>query len=348
MVTIMPNISVWLGLMPAFYTKHLGVTYGEAYYFDFAYRAEVMRRESLFLYELFGDLGVGEADPQPVPAIFVQPIDLMLHTQGAPWRFPDDAPLESIGAPWAGKSLEEIAAIDPQDAARHPVMDRLLAQYAALEAVYGDRADIFGVKSGTMNIHTPYTTAHQLCGEALFELLMFEPEAVQIIFSTVWALYQAIYARVWAATGTRASRLYLGDCSASLLSAEVYASQVLPFNCRLAEQYPALGYHSCGKSSHLLADFARLPHLDAIQLGAYTDMAEAARRLPGVILEPLVDPVLLREGTADDVYAYISTMVSDCAPAPAVHLCAWSFDRDTPFDNVRAMYRAVADMQACV
>jgi hypothetical protein len=337
----MVNVNVWLYFMPAFFHKHLGVTYGEAYYFDPGTRAAVTRRESRLLYDLFGAFGVGEADPQPVPTIFIQPIDLMLHTQGAAWRFPADAPLESVGTPWAGKSVAEIAAIDARETAHHPVMDRLLEQYREIEATYGAQADIFGVKSGTMNVHTPYTTAHQLCGEELFVLLLTEPEEAQVIFAKVWELYQAIYARAWAATGARATRLYLGDCSVSLLSAETYRTQVLPVNQRLARLYPAVGYHSCGKSTHLLADFAALPHLDAIQLGAGTDMAEAARRLPGIALQPLIDPVLMREGTPEVVHAEITALLHATASAPTVNLCAWSFDSETPVENVRALYRAV-------
>jgi hypothetical protein len=337
----MPRVNIWLGYMPAYYTKHLGLTYGEAYYFDFAYRAKVMTAEARLLHEQLGDFGVGAANPDPVPNIFVQPIDLMLHTQGAPWRFPDDATLESVGAPWASMSIEEIAAIDPRTAAEHPVMDRLLEQYREIARHYGDAADIFNVKSGMMNIHAPYTTAHQLYGEELFILLMTEPEAAQVIFDKVWALYQAIYARTLAVTGTTFDRIYLGDCSASLLSESVYRERVLPVNQRLAALYPASGYHSCGLSTHLLTAFSTLPGLRHIQLGAGTDMAAAARHMPGVIMEPLIDPVRMREGTPDDVTRLITGILADTATAPSVNLCAWSFDSETPVENVRAMYQVV-------
>lgn len=343
----MPRVNVWLGFMPAFYTKHLGITYGEAYYFDFSYRTKVTAAELRLQYELLGDYAVGDADPHPVPGIFVQPIDLMLHTQGAPWRFPDNATLESMGAPWANLSIEEIAAVDPCSASEHPVMDRLLAQYREIERHYGDAADIFMVKSGMMNIHAPYTTAHQLYGEELFVLLMTEPEAAQVIFDKVWELYQAIYARVLAETGTIFTRMYLGDCSASLLSEAVYRERVLPMNQRLARLQPSSGYHSCGSSTHLLAAFSTIPGLQHIQLGAGTDMALAARLMPGVIMEPLIDPVLMREGTPDDVTRIITGILHDTATAPAINLCAWSFDSETPVENVRAMYAVVQDYDAC-
>jgi len=91
----------------------------------------------------------------------------------------------------------------------------------------------------------------------------------------------------------------------------------------------------------------RLPRAAAageLQLGAGTDIAQAARLLPGAELQPLVDPVLMREGNPDEVTAVTASLLRDSATAPAVTLCAWSFDRDTPMENVTAMYEAVGNL----
>jgi hypothetical protein len=327
--------------MPAFYHRHLGLTYGEAYYFDPAYRAAVERAEGRFLFEVLGRYGVGSREPQPSASVFIQPVDLIMRTQGAEWRFPSDATVESWGTPWAGLAPAEIAAIDPRTAAQHPVMDAILDQYRILERLYGERADIFGTKSGTMGIHTPYTTAHQLYGEELFVTMLTEPQTACAVFAKVWDIYRAVFARITGATGARLTRVHMGDCSAALLSAETYRRVVLPTNQAIARQFEGAGYHSCGRSSHLLADFSTVPGLDAIQLGPGTDLAEGARRLPGIHLQPLIDPLLMRDGTPDTVAASVRGILRDAARAPAVTLCAWSFDRDTPVENVAAMYAAV-------
>jgi uroporphyrinogen-III decarboxylase len=238
-------------------------------------------------------------------------------------------------------SAAEIAAIDARAAANHPVVDALLAQYRVLERLYGAQADLLWTKSGSMTIHTPYTTAHQLCGEELFVTMLTDPAAAQAIFAKVWEIYQAIFARITAVTGARFNRIHLGDCSASLLSAETYREVVLPVNRQLARQFAHASYHSCGRSSHLLVDFATLPGLDAIQLGPGTDLAASARLMPGRHLQPLIDPLLMRDGKPDRVAAAISGILRDTASAPNVTLCAWSFDRDTPVENVAAMYEVV-------
>ena len=337
----MERVNVSLNFMPAFYAKHLGLSYGEAYYFDPGHRARVERAEGRFLFETLGRYGAGSPAPQPSPSVFVQTVDLVMRTQGAEWRFPPDATVESCGVPWRGLTPEQVAAIDPRAAAHHPVVDALLAQYRELERMYGEKADILGTKSGTMTIHTPYTTAHQLCGEELFVTMMTDPDGARRISAKVWEIYEAIYARITAVTGARLTRIHMGDCAASLLSLRTYREVVLPVNVALASRFESAGYHSCGRSSHLLPAFRVLPKVDLIQLGAGTDLAESARLFPRVHLQPLVDPLLVLAGDPDAVRRSVEGILRETSPAPAVTLCAWSFDRDTPLENVSAMYDTV-------
>jgi hypothetical protein len=336
-------VTLSLNFMPAFFHKHTGVVYGEAYYFDPRYRAAVERIEGRFLNDILGRFGVGSPDPTPSPSLFIQPIDLVKATQGATVYCPADATLETRGHPWAALTVEEIARLDPHAAAAHPFIDAILRQYQELVHLYGDRADLFGLKGGRLNIHAPYTTAHQLCGEAVFYLLADDPAGARLVFETILAIYLAIVARLRAELqAPEPTWVQLGDCSASLLSEPVYREAVLPVNQAIAAAYPRAGYHSCGSSSHLLAAFAELPHVQALELGPGTDLAQAVALLPGVTMCPLIDPVLMRDGSPAMVRDYLGAMLAATAPAPATTLCAWSLDRDTPIANVEALYQAVA------
>ncbi|MBT3291478.1 MAG: hypothetical protein HN380_29305, partial [Victivallales bacterium] len=92
-------LSVSLDFMPAFYTKHLGLTWGESYYFDPDYRSQVEMARDRFLYDVLGEHGVGSPQPTPSPCLTIQPVDLFMRTQGAEWRFPTDGTVESWGQP---------------------------------------------------------------------------------------------------------------------------------------------------------------------------------------------------------------------------------------------------------
>lgn len=340
------NINISLNFMPAFYHKHTGVIYGDAYYFDPEYRAKVESVETVFLYDIFGRFGVGSSEPVPSANLFIQPIDLLKATQGADIVCPSDATMETRGHLWAGLTIAEIANINPGDAANHPFIDVILAQYREMEKLYGDRADIFGMKSGIMNIHAPYTTAHQLCGEEIFYLMSDDPAGARVIFDKIWQIYQAIFARIGAAIGApSANRVQLGDCSAGMLSAEQYRAVVLPVNQSIAGQFATAGYHSCGQSTHLLNAFAAIPGVNTIELGAGTDLRQAVKSLPAVSIFPLFDPLILRNETTDTVDKITREMATDCAPAPYTLLCAWSLDSETPVVNVAAMYDAVNEIK---
>ena len=333
-------MKISLNFMPAFYVKHAGLAYGEGYYRDPEYRGRVECGESLFLYDVLGRFGVGEARPRPTGNISIQPVDLVMGTQGAEWRMPLDATLESWGRPWKGLAIDEVQAIDARSASCHPLVDSIVVQYRTMEKLYGARADIFGLKSGTMTIHTPYTTAHALCGEDFLGMLAMEPEAASVIMEKVWQIYRAIFDRLIGVVGATIDRIQLGDCSASLLSEGLYRSAVLPVNLAAASGFARVGYHSCGPSTHLVGSFAALPRLDSVELGPGTDLARSARLMPGAVLRPLVDPVVMRQGSRRDVGSLVRDIVDSAHGAAGVELCAWSFDRDTPLSNVEALYEA--------
>jgi hypothetical protein len=340
------EIAVSLNFAPSFYCKHLGVSYGEEFYFDPRYRAEVECRESQFLYEILGRYGVGDPHPLPSTGLFIQPIDLLKLTQGATLYCPSDATLESRGHPWAGLNAGQISRIDPRSAANHVFVDTLLEQYRTMLGMYGDKADLFGIKTGLMNLHAPFTTAHQLYGEDLFLMLLDDPDAARVVFRKIRDLYHAIFSRLALEMGAAIpTRLLLGDCSASLLSPGLYRDTVLPVNQELAKDFDSCGYHSCGPSTHLLTDFAHIPGLTSIELGAGTDLELAVRYLPRIAMRPLVDPVMMLDAASDTVREEVTALIEACAPAGSTTLCAWSFDRDTPVRNVEALYQTVREHQ---
>jgi hypothetical protein len=337
-----PPVAISLNFMPSFYHRHAGLTYGEDYYFDVRRRSEVDRQESILLHRILGRYGVGNPDPAPSASIFIQPIDLMKLTQGARLRCPIDATLETIGTPWAGLTPDQIAALDADEAARHPIIDTVVRLFREMHALHGERADLFGLKGGMMNVHAPYTTAHQLCGEALFFLLKDDPQGARLIFAKIWEIYRAIFARLQHETASApVSRIYLGDCSASLLSPADYARCVLPINQDIAGMFPEASYHSCGLSTRLLSSFAAIPGLTTIELGAGTDLAAAVGAMPGVAMRPLVDPSLMRDAAPARIKEVITAMLTATRKAPSTALCAWSFDRDTPVTNVECLYQTV-------
>ena len=65
--------------------------------------------------------------------------------------------------------------------------------------------------------------------------------------------------------------------------------------------------------------------------------------MPTTVMQPLIDPVLMRNAASAEVADEIATILQQTAAAPETVLCAWSFDRETPLANVAAMYEVVAE-----
>ena len=334
----MDKLKLSLNLMPSFYHKHIGIKYGEGYYFDPACRAEIEKNEQHFLHETLGKYGEGSKVPLAATDIFIQAVDLIMITQGADVVCPVDGTLETWGNPWSTLSIAEIIQINPVEAAHHKVIDRLLNQHREMVKMYGDNADVLGVKAGNMTIHTPYTTAHQLCGEELFCKMIEEPEAVRIILLKIWDIYQAVYRRLAKELQVPAPTVInMGDCSACMLSADLYRECVLPVNSAIANGFEKVKYHSCGASTHLLNDFAKLPKLWRIELGEGTDYNASVKLFPGISIAPLLDPVQILNDQPEEVVELVDGIIEATASAPETVICAWSLDRETSIDNLEAL-----------
>ena len=343
----MNKLGLSLNLMPSFYHKHLGTNYGEGYYFDPGYRSEIEKQEQLFLYEILGKYGEGSKQPIPSTDLMIQPVDLVMATQGARVVCPEDATLETWGNPWSGLSVEEIERIDPQEAAHHPVIDRIISQYHEMEKMYGNKADIFGIKAGNMSIHAPYTTAHQLCGEELFCKMLDNPAEIRIILMKIWQIYRTIFGRLREILNAPVPhQLNMGDCSACMLPQDLYHDLVLPVNCEITNGFQEVKYHSCGGSTHLLNDFAGIPKLKIIELGPGTDFSEGVKLMPGAEMRPLVDPVPVRNNSSEQVTELMEYIISAISSAPQTLICAWSLDRETPIVNLEAICSTVNKHQS--
>lgn len=190
-----------------------------------------------------------------------------------------------------------------------------------------------------MGIHSPYTTAHQLMGEELFFLMIDDPDGVKQIFTKIFEIYTAVFSRLAGQLKVAyPQRLHIGDCSACMLSDELYKQIVLPMTREIAAGFQSISYHSCGGSTHLLSAFSEIPTLTSIELGPGTDLAQAVKLMPGTAICPLADPMIIRNGQTNEVQSLITTMIRATSEAPAATVCAWSLDRETPVSNLEEMY----------
>ncbi len=154
-------LPVELVFNPNWWYRTAGISFDEGFYLHTETRIRndvTMRR---VLYERFGDLGLGEPDPQPRPIIgslhvaggFVIPAllgaDILFEADAAP----QPKPLEL--------SLEQIEAFEKPDLREPWPMKQLIADMDALEAEYGYLV-------GDLNTDGLLNAAYHLYGQQLF------------------------------------------------------------------------------------------------------------------------------------------------------------------------------------
>jgi len=136
-VTAREFLPVELVFNPNWWYHTAGVSFDTSFYFDAEARVQndiTMRR---VLYERYGDLGPGEADPQPRPVIgslhvaggFVIPALLGADVIFAPDAAPQPKPM--------GLSLAQIETLEKPDFQETWPTNQLIGDMDALEAQYG-------------------------------------------------------------------------------------------------------------------------------------------------------------------------------------------------------------------
>ena len=66
---IRDHIPLGVGFYPEWFHKHYNISFGREYYFDPEVRIETRMEIEKRLYERFGDVGLGNQDPEPKPLI---------------------------------------------------------------------------------------------------------------------------------------------------------------------------------------------------------------------------------------------------------------------------------------
>lgn len=140
----------------------------------------------------------------------------------------------------------------------------------------------------------------------------------------------------------------VGDAAASLISAEVYESMVLPWEQKLFERIHEAGalvkLHICGDTTHILDGMAKAG-ADVIDLDWMVDLGTARERLgPHVTLCGNFDPsaVLLMQGP-EEVREASRQCRDQAGQDRFVLMPGCEVPRDTPVENFRALCEVVKE-----
>lgn len=204
--------------------------------------------------------------------------------RGHPWLDYQHPPLGSR------EDLERLALPDFFASGIMPLVQRF---YAEMRAVLDDD---FLVKFPDW-IMGPFGVACELRGFDGFLMdLVLDLDFAQELLRFIVEARKEWQQQCDAFLGVRRTRGLLGndDVNCPTLSPALYRDVLLPLELELCAHYGGIYYwHSCGNTTKLLPDIARLPVLDLFHCGPWTDVAAACAFWGprGVPLEICPDPV---------------------------------------------------------
>jgi len=332
---------------PQWWHHHYGIDFGEAYRDNPAYRVQVEQQMKRALFERFGQLGLGEEAPEPVPVISTQNCPLCYLIAEV---FGCRVHWESERGPWVeearleGRALDRLEFTSIFDA---PVMQRLAREMDDLERQYG-------CVRGDINPQGILNNAYRIRGEALFLDMIDAPERVHRLHGMVCDAMIELGRYFRERTGTTSisvsnivsqvnPQLYVSsNCMRIMISPDQWETFVLPYEERLGAALEPFGIHDCGPGMEKLASkYIKNTHVEFVEVGWGSDLVRCREILPEPIhLSARYSPVEMRERSVEEIRRQTSELVQAGWPHRYFSTSVVAVDETVSDEKVFAYFQA--------
>lgn len=336
-------------LHPSWWHAHAGISFDEDFFYHPAKRVESERRMEAVLHERFGRYGLGADHNRDLPmigAVHNAAGYLISEMFGCEVRYRAESPPDVVAA-----NLGRLD-IDPETPFRSAAFKRFERLRDALKTRHGYVLGDIGW-AGVLNL------ALDLRGQELFLDMADAPEHVAAQFLKMASAIERFVACVESETGSSSIsvnrnvrhfrqpvRLH-SECSNTMISAEDYERFVLPVDAAWSERHRPFGIHHCGKDPHrFAASYAKVPHLDFLDVGWGGDVAAIRGHLPHTFLNIRLDPVGITHQTPEEIRATIFHLVGQSANPWLTGVCCINMDNTVTDAQVAAIFDAVHELRA--
>ena len=341
-------LPVEIVLHPSWWHAHAGIAFDEDFFYHPARRVESERRMEEVLYERFGRWGLGADRDRDLPlvgAVHNASGFLASEMLGCEVRYRPDGPPDVL--PAGRPSLE----IDPEAPFRSPAFRRFERLRDALKARHGRVL-------GDVNWGGVLNVALDLRGQDLLMDLRDDPGAARAGLARLAGVLERFADGVQAETGSSSIAVnrtvrhvprpvFLhSECSHTMISVDDYERLLMPVDAAWSLRHRPFGIHHCGRDPHrFAASYARLPHLDFLDVGWGGDVAVLRRHLPETFLNIRIDPVGLARQSTDQVRATVERLVLQSGDPWRTGVCCINMDASVPDDRIDALFAAVFDLR---
>ena len=333
---------------PSWWHRHAGLTFDEDFFYHPARRVEAERTMEKILYERFGDYGLGKDRGRDLPvlgAVHNAAGYIVSEMIGCRVEYREAEPPLVIPAGRPDLSLDVEAAFGSR------AFNRLKALADALESAYG-------YVVGDVNWGGILNLALDLRGQDIFLDMVDRPAEVRTCFGRLAEVVTRFTDYLDGKTGTtsisvnRTVRHIQGpvflhsECALTMISADHYESFILPFDRAWSEARRPFGVHYCGEDPQRCAEaFAKIPHLDFLDVGWGGDLGLLREKLPGTFLNIRLSPVLIVGQSIEEIRRAVTSRVAASGNPYLTGVCCINMDDRVADDKVRAIFETVFELR---
>jgi len=321
--------------------KNAGVCFNRDFFYNSDYRLEADMKMRRVIYDKFGDLGLGEENPQPRPILGSDLIALgFLHSEilGCEVRYSDSNP---PGVICKNLSDDEVSELKPPILCEIDVWQKTIKQADELLKKYGyvnPCVNLMGIQNIAMDLRGQELFIDYYENPSLAHHLLEICTRLSIEMGRGFRKFSsAVSAGVTGIVKQVLPDVYLtSNCSVEMVSLETYNEFLLPYDNMLAEEFTPFGIHHCGKSTEHVADgYARCKNLKFVEAGAYSDIYEVRRALPDIHINARYSPVALKTATTSEIKETIADILLKGKPIDLLSVSCVGIDAETSDDKVR-------------
>lgn len=330
-------------LAPEWWHKNEGFCFDHDFFFHPLKRVEEEQRMEKVLYERWGKFGLGQHHAESRPelgAVHLAAGFLLSEMMGCQVKYSEAHPPQVIPA-----QREELS-LKPEDAFQSDAFKRLVKLRDALKQKHG-------YLTGDVNWGGILNIAMDLRGESIFLDMMMTPNEVGNYFSGIAQVIEKFTSFLETETDStsisvnRVVRhfskpvLLHSECSHTMISEDDYEKFLLPFDQRWSKKRP-FGIHYCGEDPHrMAASFAKIPHLDFLDVGWGGDIQLLRKHLPNTFLNIRLSPVEIARQSHDEIRKSIEHLVSDSQNPFLTGICCINMDDSVTDDRIDVIFETV-------
>ena len=260
---------------PSWWHENAGIDFTQQFFDNPEYRMEADVKMRKTLYEHFGDLGIGEKDPQKRPLLGTDLLAagyLLSELMGCGIRYQAD---NSPQVECMDLDEDTIDQIQVPDLDTSEVWHRTQKQIDYLLDKYG-RVETYVNLQGIQNI------AMDIMGQELMVSYYTAPDEINELLKKITkmsievgkrfkALSNDVSGGVTAIVRQTVPECYLtSNCSVEMISNDLYEEFLLKFDQELADAFGNFGIHHCGKSmEHVVEGYSKVKGLTFAEVGAF-------------------------------------------------------------------------------